>query len=158
MKRYNETIKTEIADFYKQKHSMSECAKKFNISKASVRLWLNEMQIARTPKEGTRLYLGTGQRYREKHPNWKGGRWIGKDGYIVLNHGSKHTVRNEQYEHRFVAEKVLSRKLKPKECVHHINGIRSDNRHCNLLVCTNAYHNFLNNRMATLYVKEHFKN
>lgn len=48
------------------------------------------------------------------------------------------------YEHRQIAERVLKRKLAPGEVVHHINGIKDDNRVSNLCVMTvrdhEAYH------------------
>ena len=45
------------------------------------------------------------------------------------------------FEHRFFMEKYLKRKLNPGEVVHHRNGIVSDNRIINLVVCKSAgYH------------------
>lgn len=38
------------------------------------------------------------------------------------------------YEHRVIAEQMLGRRLKAGECVHHINGVRHDNRTENLEV------------------------
>jgi len=58
--------------------------------------------------------------------------------------------------HRLIAEKILGRKLRRGECVHHINMITTDNRHKNLLICTNGYHRQLHSEMARRYAIEHF--
>ena len=59
----------------------------------------------------------------EVHQSWRGG-YVNQDGYIVVSKG--------QLQHRYIMEKHLNRKLYKDENVHHINGVRDDNRIENL--------------------------
>lgn len=60
-----------------------------------------------------------------KYVRGEGG--INKAGYRVLQSGSRRIL-----QHRLVMEQVLGRRLHPWENVHHINGVRDDNRPENL--------------------------
>lgn len=72
----------------------------------------------------------------EKAGNWKGGRYITKEGYVVIySLGHPHPKsENYVYEHRLVMEEHLGRFLLQSDIVHHIDGNRSNNVIANLML------------------------
>lgn len=70
---------------------------------------------------------------REKNKNWKGGRREEK-GYVLIYHPDHHRAKRNGYtrEHFVVMEKKIGRLLRPNENVHHVNGVKNDNRPENL--------------------------
>lgn len=77
------------------------------------------------------------------NPHWKGGIHYRKDGYILVRKGIfKKTDTGTKYilQHRLVVEKFMGKKLLRNQIVHHINGIKSDNRIENLKVMTQSEH------------------
>jgi hypothetical protein len=103
--------------------------------------------IARSNKKGQlKHYLRTCEEhfnYHHKlgptHPNaTRGGRFLNWQGYVQVldprrvrakKHGSNYIL-----EHRLVMETILGRPLRRVEVVHHLNGVRDDNRPENLAV------------------------
>ena len=79
-----------------------------------------------------------GQFLGKNHPQWKGGKKKNYD-YILIYKPDHPFTECKGYirEHRLVMEQILSRYLDPKEVVHHINGIRYDNRIENLKLFAN---------------------
>ena len=76
-------------------------------------------------------------RHGADNPAWKGGRSKLPTGYVLAYVGSG---KKHRYEHRVVMERVLGRPLKRSEHVHHLNGIRDDNRPSNLVALDASAH------------------
>ena len=110
--------------------------------------------IAKESNRSTHSYAGCPMRYVRGHaPQPRGpesasfvGRRHMQTGYVYIYSPShpKALTRGgfEGYvlEHRIVWEEANGRLLRDNECVHHINGIRDDNRPENLVALTSSAH------------------
>lgn len=86
---------------------------------------------------GSRVKNGMIGRTGEKNPNYKGGRYVGRDVRVLI---PRQRPFNYVLEHRLVMQRALGRELKDSEVVHHKNGIKTDNRIENLELMTVAEH------------------
>jgi hypothetical protein len=120
----DENIK-KICDLYKNGISQEKIAKKINVSQCLV------SRILRSSG------LNKGVRSGADHPHWKGG-ILDFDGYnaeLVSKSDPMYCMANSMgyvMQHRLVMARHLGRPLEKNETVHHINGIRKDNRIENL--------------------------
>lgn len=124
---------------YKE-NTCKECGKKFKIKKSLHRLFCSK----ECNKKG---------RTGSKSANWKGGRSIDGHGYFRISVGANKRKR----EHRIVAEKMLGRKIKRSEHVHHIDGDKTNNLPKNLFICDNSKHQIAHKSMEPI-VYELLKN
>jgi len=91
-------------------------------------------------------YRGWCKRCTQRQANLNGGKkgkHHDKGGYVLLTgyHDHPHCqARGYVFEHRIVMEEYLGRYLLPDEEIHHINGVKDDNRIENLEVCTRKEH------------------
>lgn len=76
----------------------------------------------------------------QKSRNWKAGRVVDKDGYVMIycpNHPNPRKHTPYIAEHRLVMERVLGRYLSPLEVVHHKDGNKQNNAPENLQLFEN---------------------
>lgn len=124
-----EKLAREYAD---DRRAVRRCAVEHGISIQAVYYHMNRNGIKR--RSGRDATVGT--QARENNPNWKGGTTVRKDGYVL-----EYVAGRQVFQHRLVAERMIGRALLETECVHHINGCKSDNRPENLQVMqTHAEH------------------
>ena len=122
--------------------------KKLNRSRGSVDGRARKLGLTDKKRSGNRIkglkkpWVKEYTPFREgkDHIGWKGGRYKA-GGYIhVYDPGNPFIARKYVKEHRFVMEKYLGRYLRPDEIVHHINGVKDDNRIENLELATTRTH------------------
>lgn len=78
--------------------------------------------------------------YQQKNSAQEPTRRIGRWGYVrLLIPGKNGEPSRDVLEHRYVMEQVLGRELRKEETVHHINGVRTDNRPDNLRLFTSNH-------------------
>ena len=95
-----------------------------------------------TDKIKERISKALKGRYVGKNsPSWKGGRFKGK-GYTFIYFPTHPFSNSRGYvrKGRLVMEKLLKRYLIPFEVIHHINGIKDNDRPKNLKLTTRAEH------------------
>jgi len=99
----------------------------------------------------TKQWIQEREFYRENHPNWKGGKNKTGSGYIRIYNPDQTAAKLHHtlyvFEHISVWEKANG-KLPEGYLVHHLNGIKNDNRLKNLLALPRRGHS------PTLLIKE----
>lgn len=125
----------EVIAHYQSGMFVREIGRMYNVSNTTIKNYLKRNGVKlRNPKQEMSRHAKT--RNRDKNPFWKGGKTILPDGYVRLSLGNNKTM----LEHRYVMEQHIGRELRSDEHVHHINGVKDDNRIENLQLMSASEH------------------
>lgn len=123
-----------------------DVAKKIGRSKSAVDHMASRLQIK---KDKAVMYAIRSVAMKgQSSGNFKGYRRRTSKGYVTLYRPNEPgTDRNGLImEHRYMMSLHIGRALRNDEAVHHINGIKNDNRLDNLLLMTVGEHSALHNK------------
>ena len=145
--------RAKMSESHKGRHPTPEmCAKISKAKKGScpspeTRAKISERlkEIYHSPEGRAKLsQRRKGKRSGPAHARWKGGRIKASRGYVRIWDPSHPRASKTRYvlEHIVVWEQAHGRVLPDDHVVHHINGIRDDNRPENLLACPQGNHHY----------------
>ena len=140
-----------------KKYCSRECYLKYYISPGKGKKLSdehkNKLSLAKIGKASKKKGMRFDNLSGENHWNWKGGRFINNQGYVIIrNRYHPNADKNGNVsEHRLEMEKKIGRLLDKTEVVHHINEDKRDNRIENLMLfknrkAHNEYHKKMRNK------------
>lgn len=138
--RHSEESKRKMSESHKGKKLSVEHKQKISMAlqgkvrPPEVRRKISEGLQGKRPSLRARQRMSM-SRQGEKNHQWRGGRRR-EEGYIFISapNCSSSDCNGYVREHRLVMTRFLGRPLKTEEQVHHINGVRDDNRIENLML------------------------
>ena len=132
--------KQKLAELYWEKGlSQADIEKIYNVSPQHISDLMMEQGVpTRDHRKAMALALAKGKgntRRGSKHNAWKGGRHVSSGGYVLIYFPNHPAADKNRYvsEHRLVWEQTHNRLLPEGWVIHHLNGIKTDNRPENLV-------------------------
>jgi len=139
----------QLRELYTEnKLSTEEVARELGVSSATIHRRLKQLEISRSHSQAATIAINKGLRPQnlsgEANGNWKGGRTVTTQGYIKVHApGHPRAYNGTVLEHILVWEKIHNKALPKEWVIHHINGVRTDNRPKNLIAMPRLKHDRL---------------
>jgi hypothetical protein len=145
-------------ELYNEGNSIPEVSDKTGIPRSTLRFRFKSKGILRSREDAIRMAakkgkLGSGMRGKKRIFSKE---WKEKIRQAKLKHGLEYAVglskkpsgyleitrgpNKGKSQHVVIMERFIGRHLDSDECIHHINGIKDDNRLCNLQLMTRSTH------------------
>lgn len=119
--------------YWDENKGYERIAKEIGVSQSWVQKWMEKFGIPRRKEDFGRAGRG------KNNPNWKGGKYKIKNGYVyvIVDYSHPRATRRSKYssyipEQYLIMEKKIGRYLKKSEVIHHKDGNKSNNKLSNL--------------------------
>lgn len=128
-----------LADLYwKQGLTAKEIADMLEVGKHTIFRWMQHYEISRHSRsEAKKLSYQKGRSVTHRgsdSPHYKGYRIVNQQGYVLVDCPEHpRAYKGRIFEHLLVWEQTHNKRLPEGWIVHHLNGIKSDNRPANLV-------------------------
>lgn len=137
--KYKNLDVNKIINLYKSGKSRLELSRIFKVSEGVIRNRLIKNNVSLRNIKEAFVYI---DQSREKSNKWNGGKIKNGDGYILI-YKPEHpraVSGNYVYEHHLIWEEANGKLLPSNWVIHHINGIKDDNRIENLAAMSKSEH------------------
>lgn len=128
--------------YHDEQLSMWQIADKLNVTMGAIWYWMKKWNIQTRSHDDGLIVMGKSGRFSgENNPRWTGGRHINPGGYWMIRLPKYPRATNRGYvlEHIYIWEQANGPLAQGWE-VHHLNGIKTDNRLENLLAMDGCKH------------------
>lgn len=132
---------SKMKDLYLSGLGSKEIASVLGCSTAIVTKHMREMGLSRTNREAQQLRSAQGKSTGKNSYRWNGGRKMNR-GYVEIYMPDHHLTDAKGYvrEHCYVWEEHNQMQIPDGWHVHHLNGVKDDNRPENLVAMPNGTH------------------